>query len=114
MSRESYVRGFSKVANARGFNPQSLANYVYASEMCKAAGWLQDWLTKKYAKQSEDYRKSLGLRPFDRSNAMPTPGVYPAKRPDELTRIAQNYSDRYQRGSLAKPKVYSGGRLVAK
>lgn len=48
MSRESYVRGFSKVANAHGFNPQSLANYIYASEMCKAARWLQDRIMKLY------------------------------------------------------------------
>ena len=62
MSRETYVRGFSKVANAHGFNPQSLANYIYASEMCKAAGWLQDWVTKKFAKQPCEARLYHGGR----------------------------------------------------
>lgn len=123
MSIESYVRGFSKVANAHGFNPQSLANYIYASEMCKAAGWLQDWLTKKYAKQSDDYRRSLGLKPFDRSNAIPTPGVYPIgshgksqpnPKSEALINISQGYSDSYKPGSLAKPKLYHDGRVVVK
>lgn len=116
MSRESYVRGFSKVANAHGFNPRSLANYIYASEMCKAAGWLQDWLTKKYARQSDDYRRSLGLKPLDRSHAIPAPGAYhvnPQQKTD-LVNVSQGYSDSYKPGTIAKPKLYHGGRVVAK
>lgn len=125
MSRESYVRGFSKVANAHGFNPQSLANYIYASEMCKAAGWLQNWMTKNYSKQSDDYRRSLGLKPLDRSNAIPTPGVYPIgslgkpqpqpkPKPNDLINVSHRYSDSYKLGSLAKPKFYHGGRVAVK
>lgn len=114
MSRESYVRGFSKVANAHGFNPQSLANYIYASEMCKAAGWLQDWMTKKFAKQSDNYRRSLGLKPIDRSHVIPTPGVYHPTKPDAFSNVSQGYSNSYKPVSLAKPKLYHDGRVVVK
>lgn len=115
MSRESYIAGFSKVATAHGFNPQHLANYVYAREMNKVANWFTDaytkWRTNREIKKSDEWRRERGLKPFNRSIPAARPGVYPIKN-DHLARLAQDYSDKYKPG-LAKPKVVSGGKIVA-
>lgn len=114
MSRESYIRGFCKAASAHGMNPQSLANYVYASEMLKAANFVSDWLTKKYSQQSDDFRKSLGLKPIDRSRPAPTTGVFATPKLNPLANAAKKVSDSYPKGTPWKPKFVTGGKVVVK
>ena len=112
MSRESYIAGFSKVAAAYGLNPQHLANYVHARAMNKEANWFTRWITGLEIEASDAWRRSKGLKPFDRSIPAVKPGVYPIRK-SELVQLAQNYSDTYKPG-IAKPKVVSGGKIVAK
>jgi hypothetical protein len=113
----SYIVGFSKVAEAHGFKPHSLANYVYAREMNKAANWFTDaytrWRTGREIKASDAARKAMGLKPFDSSAPVPKPGVYDIQKSQPLVQLAQNYSNSYRPG-LSKPKVYHDGKAVAK
>lgn len=110
MSRESYIAGFSKVAVAHGLNPQHLANYIYAREMNKAANWFTDAFRRK----KQDPKPVNKLPPAD-AKKLPPPKdkPIPPANNEDLTRLAQIYSNTY-RPSLAKPKVYHGGKPVAR
>ena len=83
----------------------------------KQANWLTDlyvkWRTGVEAKASDKYRAAHGLKPFNRNVSAPASGEHPLTN-NSLVQLAQNYSDYYAKGSLAKPKVYHDGKPVAK
>ena len=118
MSRESYIKGFVKCAKDHGVDPSALISKIsHSDDVEKQANWLTDlytkWRTGVEMKASDKYRIALGLKPFNRSFPVPTPGSYHLND-NSLVQLAQNYSDQYAKGSIAKPKVYSQGRPIAK
>jgi hypothetical protein len=89
----------------------------------KSANWLTDSLivsplTSLYRKQNEAYKEQLAKQNAQVQAAPKTPEPKPGPAPqgsnDDLTRIAQIYSNTYRRGSLARPKVYHDGKPVAR
>ena len=118
MSRESYITGFVKCAKDHGVDPSALISMIsHSDDVEKQANWLTDlytkWRTGVETKASDKYRIALGLKPFNRNFSVPTPGTYPPTD-NSLVQLAQNYSDAYAKGSVAKPKVYHQGKLIAK
>jgi len=95
-------------------------NMLVKSAAQKKANWLTDFLlvrplTRAYTAQNEAYKSEMEKK-------RTTPPLTPAKktesthslRTDALTQIAQNVSNAYRPGSIAKPKIYSGGKCVVK
>ena len=90
----------------------------------KSANWLTDSLivsplTSLYRKQNEAFKEQLE-KPNAQVDAAPKPQAQnnsttpPPGRRDALIRLAQGVSDSYGRGSIARPKFYHGGKLVAR